>query len=133
MPDPEHELVTDVQRSVMQSRMLCYQELTYQNQIPDDLHRQLAVCVMQYVDVLPLEQTQSIDEVAEVRSVMGRTQPFEVEAPGDTSNTTTELRPAVLSISPERLIRISKRLDEVAADLGFGPGADIDADQGLIR
>lgn len=132
--NPQDEMIADVQRSVIRSRQIYYRQMTDKNQITDDLHRELAVSVMQYADVLPLDQAQDrVDSIGELRDAIGSEQRVEVEAAGDTSNTETKLRPAVLSFAPDELVSISKQLDSVASDLGFGPDADAQQDRGPMR
>lgn len=128
------ETIQNIQRMVVQSRMDYYNQLTHRQSITDELHRELATRVLQYADILRVFQTRVDDfpDVDAVKQRMGQMEAFEVEAPGDTRNTTVEQRPAVLSIDPADLIQMTNRLDEVASDLGFG--ADLDTDQpGGIR
>lgn len=54
-----------------------------------------------------------------IADYIGETVSVEVKAPGMTSNTKTEQRPAILTVNPERIKRLTHRLDDVRKELGF--------------
>jgi hypothetical protein len=129
--DPE-AMIQATRRHVQKTRNLYY-DRAIDGDISRDLHLELAKRVLEYNDVLlEYKNADGVDptdfpDVDVVKQRMGQTKPSEVEAPGDTRNTTVEQRPAVLSIDPADLIQMTNRLDEVASDLGFG--ADPDSSQ----
>jgi len=118
---------------VVQTRMTYYNQLTRQETITKELHRELAARVLQYADVLRVFQDRIDDfpNVDHVRQKLGQMDRVESEAPGDTHNVIVEEQPAVLSIDPDDLLAMTDRLDEIAQQLGFGADPDVSPSGGI--
>jgi hypothetical protein len=132
-PEPSHDdMILNVQKMVVQTRMTYYNQLTHRETITKELHRELASRVLQYADVLRVFQDRIDDfpNVDRVRQKMGQMEPVEVEAPGDTRNRIVEEQPAVLSIDADDLLQMTNELDDIAQQLGFGADADVEPPAG---
>lgn len=58
--------------------------------------------------------------VDQLRELLDETVAVESQTAGDSPNSKTETRPAIMSADADWLLSMSKRLDELAKDLGFG-------------
>jgi len=100
----------------------------------------LAKRAVQYYDILwefkdakqSVEQAWNESDVDLIQRLASETRSVKVEAPGDTSNTQTTTKPALAAIDPETLVELTKQLDALANDLGFGARVESDREFGQI-
>lgn len=117
-------IIYDIREQVQAARNEVYSELVGRGAVSLDSRRQLATATVQYWDVLREYRDEREDEweeagVDQLATAIGSTVAVETAAPGDTTATQTEERPALLSVDAQQILQISKRLDELANDLGF--------------
>lgn len=123
-PQPK-QLIYEMRRRVQRARNHYWRD-GVNGQVSQDTHLELAEAVVEYWDVLYEFRDESIlnegdfPDIKEVRSRLGKTTQVPQEAPGDTSNKELVEQPAVMDIPTRRLVEISKRLDDLAKQLGFG-------------
>lgn len=117
-------VIHDAREQAQAARNQVLSELVAGSGVSVESRRQLATATVQYWDVLREYRDAREDQweeagVDELANAIDETVPVEVPAPGDTGTTRTEERPALLSIEPWTIVEISKRLDELANDMGF--------------
>jgi hypothetical protein len=117
-------VVYDARETVQAARNEVWGELVGHGSVSPHARRQLATAAVQYWDVLKEygdEREDGWEEagVDQLGELVGRTVEVAEPAPGDTSATETVKRPALLSVDPQQLIDVTKRLDELAKELGF--------------
>jgi hypothetical protein len=121
------QVVYDARESVQAARNEVWGELVGRGSVSLHARRQLATAAVQYWDVLKEygeDRTTEWEEsgVDEIGELVGKTVQVPEPAPGDTSATDMVERPALLSVDPQRLIGVTKRLDTLAKELGFAAG-----------
>lgn len=117
-------VVYDARETVQAARNEVWGELVGHGSVSPHARRQLATAAVQYWDVLKEygdEREDGWEEagVDQLGELVGQTVEVAEPADGDTSATETVERPALLSVDPQQLIDITKRLDELAKELGF--------------
>lgn len=123
--------VHDVRRRVQRARNRFWGE-SVDCDVSTKTHRDLAVIALQYHDVL-WEYRDGSDgddwpDVSILREKLGKTVARRVTP--DIANEPSQLeeQPAIQTVSTERIVQITKELDEKANQLGFG--ADVNAESG---
>jgi hypothetical protein len=90
------------------------------------VRRELAIAALQLYDVLYEHREDQVvktdweeSAATELQQLLDETVQVRREAAGDTANGQTVARPAIMAVSPDRLLEITKELDDLAKKLGF--------------
>jgi hypothetical protein len=100
----------------------------------------LARRAAQYYDILweykegkqSVAQAWDKSDVEHIERLAKDTRTVDVPAPGDTGNTQETEKPALAAMDPEALVGLTKQLDQLANDLGFGARVESDREFGQI-
>lgn len=119
-----YSLIVETRYRMQQARNQYWAEL---GQVSDQTHRDLAVSLLQYHDVLmefsdhsdKIEERWDESQITEIRELLGKTTRQPVPAPGRTNANKYVEQPAILEVGAETLIDISKKLDGIANKLDF--------------
>lgn len=129
-PQPK-ELIYDARRQMQVARNQYWSEAAAGAAVSEQTHLQLAQSLVMYWDVLHEHRHSSAisnwPDIADVRDRLGRQVRKQTTAAGRGRGMSTTTMPAVLDIPAERLIELSKDLDDVAKELKFAapsPQAD---------
>jgi len=113
-------------RHHMQAARNQYLSEMVQGGVSPQTKRQLATAAIQFYDVLWEHREERIvaekwEELAvdQLKDALGSTVTVEQSVPGDTTNTRTVQRPAITQIDGQRIFEESKKLDQLAKELGF--------------
>ena len=130
-------MIEQTRRRVEKTRRLYYDQ-SMDGGISRGLHLELAKRVLEYDDVLSEFKTadgvnyEDFPDISNVKHRMGRQTEVISDSARLGEKRTTKSVPAVVEIPPTDLVAMTKQLDKIAQDLGFG--ADLDTDQpGGIR
>lgn len=91
------------------------------------VRRELAIAALQLFDVLWEYRGEQVvredwedSSIGELHELLNETVSMPKQAAGDTTNAETVDRPAIMAVPSDELIRMTKDLDELAKELGFG-------------
>lgn len=123
---PFTELVKDARDRVYLARSQYYRDKIDFGRVREETRRELAHAAMQYRSALheyadegAIEGEWDESGIEWLDEMLHQQRPVESPAPGDTANGTVEMRPAILTVKPEAILRVTEKLDEIAKGLGF--------------
>jgi hypothetical protein len=123
-PQPKR-LIYDAREQVQAVRNEYWRQ-SVRGYVSTTMRRELATVAIQYYDVLSEHSEEKAingqwdDSVETLREALGSTVEVAVQAPGDTGAVTFEERPAITQLDPDRIVQVTKQLDRIAKELGFG-------------
>jgi hypothetical protein len=95
--------------------------------VSSKMKRELAVAAIQLHDVLwehsdenAIEDEWDGSNVDDLRTLLDKTVSVPEQTPGDSANNRTVERPAIAAVDGDWLVDVSKRLERLAKQLGFG-------------
>lgn len=117
------KIINQARHRCHQTRSRYWAESVTGTEISQETHLALAQRVLRYYDALHeyRDDVDDMPDVDEIVSKTGRTTEVVTKSGrrGWDNKLTTKEVPAVLDIGPERLVKISKQLDDVAHQLDF--------------
>jgi len=132
--DPEpRRMIYDIRRRVQAARNQYWAEGVDSN-VSERTHRELAVATLQYYDVLYEFRDESVltdndwPDINELRDRVGKTVTKRTHSGVFGETTTTNEVPAVTMLPADRIVTMSKDLDDLAKRLGFSATADSSTD-----
>jgi hypothetical protein len=122
--NPE-QIINDARHRCHQVRSQVWAEGVEGDQISQQTHLALAQSVLRYHDAL-YEFRNDVDELPDIEPLLSRagdTTQIVVETQGWDRGRRYQEVPAVLEVSPERIIEIAKGLDDAANQIDFDDGS----------
>lgn len=125
--DPRPKRLIYEMREQVQAVRNDYWQESCLGQVSERTRLKLAAVAVQYYDVLYEHREESVlgDDAwnntgaDRLRELLGETVEVDAPAPGDSANPQRERKPAILTIDPEAIVNVTKRLDEISKKLGF--------------
>jgi hypothetical protein len=125
LSQPAGRIIYQTRQRVQEVRNQYHRERVF-GSVSAETHRELATVALQYRDVLAEHAEEQVvreawreSGVDRLEELVGETRPVEVAGAGDTRNTETVQRPAVLAVSHADIYQATKDLDRLAKELGF--------------
>lgn len=127
-----HQLVLEARWQMQQARNHYWEEQASRGTISSQTQQMIATRALQYYDVLwefkddnpdvrSLWNDSGVDRIKELGS---EKRTIEQDAPGDTAATNTVTRTALMTVDPKTVIDLTKKLDDIAKNLGFSAAVD---------
>jgi len=123
-------VIAGTYRRVLAARQ-AYREAQLADRVTGRHIKDLAVTAEQYRTVLyEFRDEDALDPEWDERDLdwlddyLGETVEVEVPGPGMTRNTQTESIPAIQTVDPERIVELTRNLDDVRRELGFAANVD---------
>jgi hypothetical protein len=134
-------LVREARQQMQNARNIYWREKTSgDGSVSWGVRELLARRAVQYYDILweykterqSVEQAWEESDIETIQELANESQAVEVAAPGRTSNTKEVRKPALAALAPEKLVELTKQLDQIANDLGFAAGVESEREFGQI-
>lgn len=130
-------MLEQTRQRVYRTRRLYYAETVESDGgISHDLHLELAKRVLEYDDILSEFKTadgvdpSDFPDISDVKSRLGKRTEVVAPSPRRGLDQTTTERPAIVEVPANDLVRMTKQLDQIAQQLGFGAEADAEPPAG---
>lgn len=126
-------MLEQTRQRVYRTRRLYYAETVESDGgISHDLHLELAKRVLEYDDILSEFKTadgvdpSDFPDISAVKSRLGKRTEVVAPSPRRGEKRTTRDVPAIVEVPANDLVRMTKQLDQIAQQLGFGAEAETD-------
>lgn len=117
------QVVYDARERVIAARAELHAQREGRGGVPGNVRRELVVATVQYWDILQEFRNQRADdwpeEVDWLEDYIGRSKRVLSKQPGRGGGLAYSERPALMTVPPDRIRAVSRKLDEFANSLGF--------------
>lgn len=122
---PSNRMIMEAREHLQAVRNQFWRE-RIRGQPSPEIRRELAVAGLQLFDVLWEHREEEVvkhdwqeSNVGDFISLLNETVEMQQPTPGDSQNSRTESMPALMALSADRLLQMTKDLDQLAKELGF--------------